>query len=73
MLCTDVTECYFTTSVYHGLQCSLAHIICNRALIRSMGEILFSCGSGKTAVIATLNVFNHDIDESENNMDDEVG
>ncbi|KAK4801580.1 hypothetical protein SAY86_022067 [Trapa natans] len=43
-----------------------------RALIRSMSEILFSCGSGKTAVIATLNVFNLDIDGANNNMDDET-
>ncbi|KAK4767320.1 hypothetical protein SAY86_015070 [Trapa natans] len=43
-----------------------------RALIRSMGEILFSCGSGNTAVIATLNVLNHDIDGENNNMDDDT-
>lgn len=38
-----------------------------------MGEILFSCGSGKRAVIATLNALNHDIDGADSGMDDEVG
>lgn len=28
----------------------------HRALVKSMGEILFMCGNNKTAVIATLNV-----------------
>lgn len=31
-----------------------------RALVRSMAEILFRCGSNKKAVIATLDVLNHD-------------
>lgn len=38
-----------------------------------MGEILYSCGSGKRVVIATLNGFSHDIDGAENGVNDEVG
>ncbi|XP_015886433.1 uncharacterized protein LOC107421667 [Ziziphus jujuba] len=43
-----------------------------RALIRSMGEILFVCGSNKRAVIATINVIEHDIKEFEGSLKDEV-
>ncbi|XP_062099032.1 uncharacterized protein LOC133804939 [Humulus lupulus] len=43
----------------------------SRALIRSMGEILFVCGSNKRAVIATLSIVGHNIEESEGNLTDE--
>ncbi|KAF3445520.1 hypothetical protein FNV43_RR10696 [Rhamnella rubrinervis] len=43
-----------------------------RALIRSMGEILFVCGSNKRAVIATLSVVEHDIQEFEGSLKDKV-
>ncbi|VVA31746.1 PREDICTED: FAM188A [Prunus dulcis] len=43
-----------------------------RALIRSMGEILFLCGSNKRAVIATLSVIGDDTERSKDNLDDEV-
>lgn len=38
-----------------------------------MGEILFVCGSNKRAVIATINVIEHDIKEFEGSLKDEVG
>lgn len=37
-----------------------------------MGEILFVCGSNKKAVIATLSVVGHNIEESEGSLTDEV-
>ncbi|KAL5560109.1 hypothetical protein UlMin_036320 [Ulmus minor] len=43
-----------------------------RALIRSMGEILFVCGSNKRAVIASLNVIGDNIYGYEGNQKDEV-
>ncbi|KAF4384129.1 hypothetical protein F8388_001367 [Cannabis sativa] len=43
----------------------------SRALIRSMCEILFVCGSNKRAVIATLSIVGHNIEESEGNLTDE--
>lgn len=36
-----------------------------RALVHSMVEILFLCGSGKRAVIATIKVQCHDVEGSE--------
>ncbi|KAH9691690.1 DUF4205 domain-containing protein [Citrus sinensis] len=44
----------------------------SRALVKSMGEILFSCGSNKRAVIATLTTIGHDIEGSEDSHKDEV-
>lgn len=43
-----------------------------RALIKSMGEILFVCGSNKSAVIATLSVIGENIEESEGSPKDEI-
>lgn len=43
-----------------------------RALLRSMGEILFSCGSNKRAVIATLSVIGDDIEMSEGSKDEVI-
>lgn len=43
-----------------------------RALVKSMGEILFLCGSNKRAVIATLTTIGHDIEGSEDRHKDEV-
>lgn len=43
-----------------------------RALIKSMGEILFVCGSNKSAVIATLSVIGQNIEDSEGSPKDEV-
>lgn len=37
-----------------------------------MAEILFVCGNNKRAVIATLSVIGHDIEESEGSLMDEV-
>lgn len=45
----------------------------DRALLRSMGEILFSCGSNKRAVIATLSVIGDDIERSEGSKDEVSG
>lgn len=44
----------------------------DRALIRSMGEILFLCGSNKRAVVATLSVIGDDTERSKDSLDDEV-
>ena len=41
-----------------------------RALVRSMGEILFLCGSNKRAVIATLSILVHDAEGSDSLKDD---
>ncbi|TKY51397.1 siah E3 ubiquitin protein ligase 2 [Spatholobus suberectus] len=43
-----------------------------RALVRSMGEILFSCGSNRRAVIATLSILENDIQRFEGISEDEV-
>ncbi|XP_020232065.1 ubiquitin carboxyl-terminal hydrolase MINDY-3 isoform X2 [Cajanus cajan] len=43
-----------------------------RALVRSMGEILFSCGSNRRAVIATLSIPENDIQHFEGTSEDEV-
>lgn len=45
---------------------------CGRALVRSMGEILFSCGSNRRAVIATLSISENDIRRFEGISEDEV-
>ncbi|XP_029130057.1 ubiquitin carboxyl-terminal hydrolase MINDY-3 isoform X1 [Cajanus cajan] len=44
----------------------------SRALVRSMGEILFSCGSNRRAVIATLSIPENDIQHFEGTSEDEV-
>ncbi|KAM1537542.1 hypothetical protein PS1_002462 [Malus domestica] len=41
-------------------------------LIRSMGEILFLCGSNKRAVIATLSVIGDETERADDNLNDEV-
>lgn len=43
-----------------------------RALVRSLGEILFLCGSNKMAVIASLSIFNSDTEGPEDSSKDEV-
>ncbi|KAL5195290.1 Ubiquitin carboxyl-terminal hydrolase MINDY-3 [Glycine soja] len=43
-----------------------------RALVKSMGEILFSCGSNRRAVIATLSISENDIQRFEGISKDEV-
>ncbi|XP_061341999.1 uncharacterized protein LOC133288292 [Gastrolobium bilobum] len=43
-----------------------------RALVRSMGEILFSCGSNRRAVIATLSIPGNDIQLFEGISEDEA-
>lgn len=43
-----------------------------RALVRSMGEILFLCGSNKQAVIASLSAISEDGKGSDNNTKDEI-
>lgn len=49
------------------------HLFVYRALVRSMGEILFLCGSNKQAVIASLSAISEDGKGSDNNTKDEVG
>ncbi|KAI3464650.1 hypothetical protein Pfo_021313 [Paulownia fortunei] len=44
----------------------------SRALVRSMSEILFLCGSNETAVVASLNILDGDFVESTNGSEDEV-
>ncbi|KAL5069729.1 hypothetical protein RYX36_020616 [Vicia faba] len=51
---------------------SLTEDVKVRALVRSMGEILFSCGSNKRAVIATLSIPGNDIQRFEGISEDEV-
>ncbi|XP_059630520.1 uncharacterized protein LOC132273570 [Cornus florida] len=52
---------------------SLAEDTKSRALIRSMGEILFLCGSNKGVVIATLSMSDHGIGQSkDSSMKDEI-
>ncbi|KAA8537890.1 hypothetical protein F0562_027530 [Nyssa sinensis] len=43
-----------------------------RALVRSMCEILFLCGSNRKAVIATLSILDFDIEGSEDSLKDEI-
>ncbi|XP_022768007.1 ubiquitin carboxyl-terminal hydrolase MINDY-3-like isoform X2 [Durio zibethinus] len=43
-----------------------------RALVKSMGEILFLCGNNKRAVIATLSVISNGIEGSEDNPKDVI-
>ncbi|XP_028757233.1 ubiquitin carboxyl-terminal hydrolase MINDY-3 [Neltuma alba] len=51
---------------------SLSEEVKARALIRSMGEILFLCGSSRKAVIATLSVLGNDNKHSKGVSDDEA-
>ncbi|CAL5209402.1 unnamed protein product [Lathyrus oleraceus] len=51
---------------------SLTEDVKVRALVRSMGEILFLCGSNKRAVIATLSIPGNDIQRFEGISEDEV-
>ncbi|KAK6118915.1 hypothetical protein DH2020_047342 [Rehmannia glutinosa] len=44
----------------------------SRALVRSMSEILFLCGRNERALIASLNISNHDFVESVNGSEDEA-
>lgn len=44
----------------------------NRALVRSMSEILFLCGRSERAVIVSLNILNGDFVKSANRTEDEV-
>uniref|UniRef100_A0A5B6ZUI3 ubiquitinyl hydrolase 1 n=1 Tax=Davidia involucrata TaxID=16924 RepID=A0A5B6ZUI3_DAVIN len=44
----------------------------SRALVRSMCEILFLCGSNRRAVIATLSILDCDIEGSEDSLKDEI-
>lgn len=44
----------------------------HRALVRSMGEILFLCGSNKGAVIATLSILDPSTDRAEDTLEDGV-
>ncbi|EXC19902.1 hypothetical protein L484_017879 [Morus notabilis] len=51
---------------------SLTEAAKTRALIKSMGEILFVCGSNKSAVIATLSVIGQNIEDFEGSPKDEI-
>ncbi|KAK6131509.1 hypothetical protein DH2020_034749 [Rehmannia glutinosa] len=44
----------------------------SRALVRSMSEILFLCGSNETAAVASLNILDGNFVESANGSEDEV-
>lgn len=43
-----------------------------RALVRSMGEILFLCGDNKRIVVATLSVISHNVEGYEDSLKEEV-
>ncbi|XP_057973919.1 uncharacterized protein LOC131161915 [Malania oleifera] len=64
----------FSKSQYVSLDhfASLGEAEKTRALIRSMGEILFLCGSNKTAVIATLSVLGCEDEGPECSLKDEI-
>lgn len=51
---------------------SLSENTRKRALVRSMAEILFHCGNDKMAVIATLDVLDHNGEGSSNGPKDEI-
>ncbi|KAK7343732.1 hypothetical protein VNO77_12724 [Canavalia gladiata] len=51
---------------------SLTEVVKIRALVRSMGEILYSCGNNRRAVIATLSIPKNDIQHFEGISEDEV-
>ena len=44
----------------------------HRALVKSMGEILFLCGNNKRAVIATLSSIGHGVEGFEDSRKDMV-
>lgn len=44
----------------------------NRALVRSMSEILFLCGSNKAAVLASLNILDDETAGAAKGSEDEV-
>ncbi|KAK1435527.1 hypothetical protein QVD17_01292 [Tagetes erecta] len=44
----------------------------SRALVRSMGEILFLCGNNKSATIASLRVLDHKIEGKDESSKDEI-
>ncbi|KAM7259609.1 hypothetical protein ACFE04_015350 [Oxalis oulophora] len=51
---------------------SLTNAAKARALVRSMGDILFSCGSNKRAVVVTLSAFCHDMGPGERLTDEMI-
>ncbi|KAI3825869.1 hypothetical protein L1987_07569 [Smallanthus sonchifolius] len=44
----------------------------SRALVRSMGEILFLCGNNKSATIASLRILDHEIEGEDESSKDEI-
>lgn len=44
----------------------------SRALVRSMGEILFLCGSNNSATIASLKIIDHNIEGNDEKSKDEI-
>lgn len=44
----------------------------NRALVRSMGEILFLCGANKSVAVASLTVITPNVERSEDSLKEEV-
>ncbi|PWA98991.1 hypothetical protein CTI12_AA013340 [Artemisia annua] len=44
----------------------------SRALVRSMGEILFLCGNNNSATIASLRILNHEIEGKDESSKDEI-
>lgn len=51
---------------------SLTEDVKARALVRSMGEILFLCGDNKRAAVATLSVISHKVEGSEYGLKEEI-
>ncbi|KAI3686066.1 hypothetical protein L1987_79736 [Smallanthus sonchifolius] len=50
----------------------LTEEIKSRALVRSMGEILFLCGNNKSATIASLKIVDHEIEGKDESSKDEI-
>lgn len=71
---SDAGRC-FVSGLYicypHDICCVLLWFL-GRALVRSMGEILFLCGNNRRAVIATLSILGNGIQKSEETSEDEV-
>ncbi|XP_057490419.1 uncharacterized protein LOC130776257 [Actinidia eriantha] len=54
------------------LSASLTEDRKSRALVKSMGEILFLCGGNRRAVIASLSILNHSTEGSQDSLKDDV-
>ncbi|XP_061365889.1 uncharacterized protein LOC133309169 [Gastrolobium bilobum] len=68
----DLSMLFKSQSVPSNNFSSLTESVKVSALVRSMGEILFMCGSNERAVIATLSILGNGIQHSEKFSKDEV-